>query len=169
MADPPRTVLNWEVTRADVHDALAWRLWHGEGSRWVRIGCIVGLVFSVVLFVTAFATGRYLSLAPAIFLLLVPVLIMLVPRLAAGRVIKQNPSVARPNELRVGPDGLEGASEQASWSQFSMLRETRRCLLLRYADRRVDLIIPKHAFDDDDEVRAFRRYVEDRMGAARAG
>jgi YcxB-like protein len=163
MADPPVGVLNWNVDRDDVRDALTWRLWHGEGSRWARGVCIFCGALALLLIVVDIVTGRYLSLVLAIILLILPAMIYLMPRLASRRVMKQNPDLAKENELRVRVDGMESSSESLSWKDFSAINESRRSFLLRYAGRRVDLIIPKRAFADASTARQFRDYVREQV------
>lgn len=164
MVDPPVGVLNWTVSRDDVRDALTWRLWHGEGSRWARLVCIFCAVLAVVLIVLDIVTGRYVSLVLAIIVLLLPAMIIAMPRLASRRVMKQNPDLSKVNELRVRAGGMDSSSESMSWSDFSAIQESRRSFLLRYAGRRVDLIIPKRAFADAAAARQFRNYVREQVG-----
>lgn len=164
MIDPPVGVLNWIVTREDVRDALTWRLWHGEGSRWARLVCIFCLALAVLLIVVDIASGRYVSLIFAAILLLLVAMIASMPRLAARRVMKQNPDLTKENELLVRPGGLDSSAEKLAWSDFSAIRESRSSFLLRYAGRRVDLIIPKRAFRDAQDARRFRDYVREQVG-----
>jgi hypothetical protein len=58
---------------------------------------------------------------------------------------------------------MDSSSESLSWSDFSAINESRRSFLLRYAGRRVDLIIPKRAFADASAARKFRDYVREQV------
>lgn len=163
MLEPPVGVLNWVVTKQDVQDALTWRLWHGEGSRWARVVCVFCVVLAAVLIAVDIITGRYASLIVAVVLLLLPLMIIAIPRLAARRVMKQNPDLSKENELQVRADGMDSSAESLSWTEFSAIRESHRSFLLRYAGKKVDLIIPKRAFESPQAARQFRDYVREQV------
>jgi hypothetical protein len=53
------------------------------------------------------------------------------------------------------------------WRFFSGWREARECILLRYNKGWSHIIIPKHAFDTDEDLSSMRRLLQKSLGRAR--